>query len=184
MSPGYIVQCRYDKYGLGQRHNNFASHEACSAMCEANQRDVCFYNAAIKVQEEEDPFVDEEDLFAQTCEEERDGLETQTNDLRENLDRCHADLEAASNSGDSTVTPPLSPPTCGVVNWSVGYCDAKHGINIENCRKTCAADSRCVSYSANEETTGAINCHLYDKETADIPDKTHTNFVRYYMRCR
>lgn len=207
ISPGYIVEYRCNKFRVGQVHHNVASHEDCAEMCEANGLDVCSYNAAnkgcivgdpngregrsegttymVRVQEEEvvDPFAEVEDPFAQTCEEERDSLRAQKNELRENLDKCHADLEAAQNSEGSSNAPPPTQPSCGVAKWGHGYYEVKHGMTIENCRQSCAADSKCVSYSANKGTTGPINCYLYDKETADTPDRQYTNFVMYDMRC-
>jgi hypothetical protein len=188
ISPDYIVEYRCNKYRLGQRHGNVLSHEDCADKCEASGLDVCSYHAAnkicyvgdpngkegpyhgstymIRVEEEpEDPFTGEEDPFAQTCEEQRD-------DFRSELDKCRADLEAASKK-----------PSCGVDKWGLGYYSMQNGMNLENCKNACNSDANCLSYSANKGSSGTISCFLYNKETADVPDRTNPNFVQYDKRC-
>lgn len=188
IGPGYTVEYRCDKYRLGQRHDNVQSHEDCAAMCEASGLDVCTYHAArkmcqvgdpngregtyagatymIRVEEETaDPFPEEDDPFPATCEEQRDDFKTK-------LDKCRADLEAASKK-----------PSCGVDKWGTGYYAVKNGMNLADCKNACNSDGSCLSYSANQGNTGAINCYLYKKETADVPDRTYPNFVQYDKRC-
>ncbi|KAF5681212.1 hypothetical protein FCIRC_5619 [Fusarium circinatum] len=188
ISPSYTVEYRCNKYRIGQTHENVLRYEDCAAMCEATGLDVCTYHAdrkicivgdpngregsfagytyMIRVQNDDvDPFPDEEDPFPPTCEQQRDNFKAK-------LDKCQADLEAASKK-----------PSCGVDKWGQGYYDTKTGMNIANCKAACNADGKCLSYSANRGNTGPINCYLYSKETADVPDRKYENFVQYDKRC-
>jgi hypothetical protein len=120
----------------------------------------------VKEVEDEDPFAkDPKDPFAETCEEQRDTLKA-------DLEKCHADLAQASKK-----------PTCGVAKWGGGYYSRKDGVTLANCKQLCDADAKCLSYSANKGTTGAINCYLYAKETDEVPAGTYPNFVQYDKRC-
>ncbi|RBR24100.1 uncharacterized protein FIESC28_03099 [Fusarium coffeatum] len=185
--PNYIVEYKCNRYRLGQLHNNILSHEDCAAMCEATGLDVCTYHAEkkkcivgdpngtegtrsgatymVRVQEEtEDPFPEDDDPFPETCEEQRDDLKTK-------LDQCRADLEAASKK-----------PSCGVDKWGENFYIRIKDKTRSGCKDACNADPRCLSYSTYKGD-GTRNCYLYDKETADVPDRTYPDFVQYDKRC-
>jgi hypothetical protein len=186
IGPGYTVEYRCNKYRMGQTHQNVLSHEDCAAMCEASGLDVCTYQTArkmcivgdpngregsfagytymIKVEDDGgDPFPD--DPFPPTCEQQRD-------DFKAKLEKCQADLGAASKK-----------PSCGIDKWAPGYYDMRIGMNIADCKNSCNAETKCLSYSANQGSTGSINCYLYSRETANLPDRKHTNMVQYDKRC-
>ncbi|KAF4437293.1 hypothetical protein FACUT_5775 [Fusarium acutatum] len=189
ISPGYTVEYKCDKYRSGELHKNVLSHQDCAAKCQVGNLDVCTYQAAkkmcivgdpngkegpskgatymVRVKEDpEDPFA-EKDPFAETCEEERDNL-------RGELDRCRADLEASSKK----------PATCGLGKWGQGWYKIINGMNLANCKNACNADAQCLSYSGNKGNTGAINCYLYAKETADLTLADYPNWVQYDKRCK
>ncbi|PHH91424.1 hypothetical protein CDD83_518 [Cordyceps sp. RAO-2017] len=88
------------------------------------------------------------------------------------LTKCQADLAAASK-----------PKTCGVAKWGKNHYAVKSGMKIADCKKTCQADAKCLSYSANSGTSGSINCYLYDKVTSEVPHGTWPNFVQYDKSC-
>lgn len=88
------------------------------------------------------------------------------------LSKCRADLATASK-----------PRTCGVAKWGKEYYEVKAGMRIADCKKQCQADAKCLSYSANSGTTGAINCYLYGKVTSEVPQQTYPNFVQYDKSC-
>ncbi|EQL02702.1 hypothetical protein G6O67_003155 [Ophiocordyceps sinensis] len=185
-------------------HRSVCSYHAARNMCvvgDENGKEGSSPGSTYMVRVEEhaeDPFA--EDPFKQTCEEARDeclGRETtQTKDLSDcrgrettqatelsachgrettqatELSKCRADLATASK-----------PRTCGVAKWGKEYYEVKAGMRIADCKKQCQADAKCLSYSANSGTTGAINCYLYGKVTSEVPHQTYPNFVQYDKSC-
>ncbi|KAL5605170.1 hypothetical protein FOVSG1_005317 [Fusarium oxysporum f. sp. vasinfectum] len=192
ISPGYVVEHKCGIYRQGGAAiKNINSEAECAALARDAGVDIATYYAPRKqciiakeggkdlpypgatylqrVEENDDPFEDEQliedDPFGQTCEEEKETLKA-------DLDKCHADLALATKK-----------PTCGVAKWGGKWYDRKNGLTLAQCKQACDADVRCLSYSANKGTSGAINCYLYDKETSEVPDGTYPNFVQYDKRC-
>jgi hypothetical protein len=201
VSPGYTVEYKCGTYRLGTNYQNIQSPEECAAMCRDAVRSVCTYHPGKKIcivgdengkegrsqgsyymvrvpePEPEDPFAepDPDDPFADTCEEREAALKMQ-------LTQCQADLAAANNN---VKPPPTSTKQCNVPMWGQNWYSVKAGVKMEDCKKLCQADAKCLSYSANNGATGngPNNCYLYDKVTKDVPKGTYANWAQSDKDC-